>query len=496
MSNSDGIYNFDPQNENENQNENATEENIDGRTAKGGEDLNPIENGSQPKAPKGKKPLFKKKKTVVTISVIVAVLIAVAGAGAVYVGLKLGKLNTGKNSDGPAFDDLIYEESDFSTIDADLNSTGFKESVKEWATNGGEVMSSKNVLNILVIGYDSRKNEFSGNTDAIMLVSLNKKTKRITMASFLRDAYVYYETDGGKTGYNKINALCSIGGASCLMKAIENHYKIEVDNYVAVNFASFEKLIDEMGGVNVDVRKYEANYYKTYFNSEIPYGEDVHLNGYQALGFCRIRKCDKDGDISRTRRQQAVVKAIINKVSTASAAQVDNYLDAVLPYITTDLKNQEIVSLGTKAMMMKWYAYETQSMQIPTEESRYGYSGSTWMWAVDFPLSAQALQTAVYGQTNIALKEGRRTIIDILKGSTKGTGSGTAKAVPSTGAANINEGETLPVPITAEETTDAPTEPAKSEPASTDAPAETQTEAQTQKTEPSTEAQAPPADAA
>lgn len=460
MSNSDDVFNSDPQNENENQS-----------GAEESETANPIDT-IQEKAPKGKRPISKKKKTVVIISVILAVLIAVAGIGTLYVKLKLGKLNTGQDTDGPAFDDQIYEDSDFSTIDADLNSTDFKESIKEWATNGGEVMSSKNVLNVLIIGYDSRKNEFSGNTDAIMLISLNKKTKEITMSSFLRDAYVYYETDSGKSGFNKINALCSIGGASCLMRAIENHYKVSVDNYVAVNFASFEKLIDEMGGVNVAVQKYEANYYNTYFKSEISYGDNVHLNGYQALGFCRIRKCDTDGDISRTRRQQSVVKAIINKVSTASAAQVDNYLDAVLPYITTDLKNQEIVSLGTKAILLKWYAYETQSMQIPTEESRYGYSGSTWIWVVDFPLSAQALQTAVYGQTNIALKEGRRTIIDILKGSEKGTGSGTAKATPSEGAANINNEETVSVPVTAAETE--VSAPPASEPPSTDAPSETQ----------------------
>lgn len=409
---------------------------------------------SEQEASENKKLFSKKKKKLMIISAILAAVIVVAGIGTIYVGIKLGKLNTGGDTDSSAFDDEIYEDSDFSTIDADLNATNFKDSIKEWATNGGEIMSSKNVINVVVIGYDARSNTLSGNTDAIMLVSLNKKTKKITLSSFLRDTYVYYETDNGRTGFNKINALCSIDGAQCLMKAIENHYKISVDNYVALNFTVFEKLVNEMGGVNVTVQKYESNYFNSYFKESIPYGESVLLNGFQALGFCRIRKCDADGDVSRVRRQQDVVRAIIGKVSEASVTEIDDYIDVILPYISTDLKNQEIVSLATKAILMKWYAYEIQNMQIPTEESRYGYSGSTWIWATDFPLSAQALQMAIYGQTNIELTEGRRTIINILRGSKVGTGSSSAKAKPSTTGGADGKKETTTIPTTAEESTE------------------------------------------
>ncbi|HOD01756.1 MAG TPA: hypothetical protein PKN28_00295, partial [Clostridiales bacterium] len=146
------------------------------------------------------------------------------------------------------------------------------------------------------------------------------------------------------------------------------------------------------------------------------------------------------------------IKAIIDKVSEASATQVDDYLDAVLPYISTDLKNQEIISLGTKAIWFKWYNYEIQNMQLPTEESRYGYEGSTWIWAIDFPLSAQAVQKAIYGMTNIVLSEGRKTIIDILRGSLTGTGSSSAKATPSTTGEN-KEQETTNLATTTDNTT-------------------------------------------
>ncbi len=374
----------------------------------------------------------RKKIALAIIAGILAVILALGTAGLIYVQVKLGKLGGGSTvEDDLKFDDEIYDESDFSTIDADIHASSFKEGIRQWAMNGGEIMSSKNVINVLIIGYDSRKNQFTGNTDAIMLLSLNKKTKTLTLSSFLRDQYMYYETSDGKTGYNKVNAMCSIGGPDCLLKAIENHYKIQVDRYVAVNFASFKTLIDKMGGIDVTVQKYESDYYYTYFHTTIPYGENVHLTGTQALGFCRIRKCDTDGDVSRTRRQQMVIQAIIDKISDASLLDVNNYLNVFLPYVTTNFNNSEILSLGTRAMTRKWYSYGVQQMGLPPEEARYGYSGSTWMWVVDYPLAAQALQSAVFGMTNIQLSQGRTTIIDLIHGTTGGGGA-SAHAKPST----------------------------------------------------------------
>ncbi len=424
-----------------------------------------------------KKPFYKNKKTLIIISSILAVLVLIVGISAVvYVKLKLSKLGN-EYEETPWTGDEIAEEIDFSTIDADLNSTGFKESIKEWATNGGEIMSSENVINILILGYDSRSNKFSGNTDAIMLLSLNTKTKTITLSSILRDTYVYYETKGGSSGHTKINALCSIGGTRLLMDTIGTHFKVKVDKYVAVNFASFESIIDEIGGVDVPVQKYEANYFNL-SNKKDPittHGDSVHLNGFQALGFCRMRKCDADGDVSRTRRQQTVIKAIIKKTSSASVTKLDNYLDILLPYVTTNIKDHEIISLGTRALLMKWYNYNIQSMQMPTEESRYGYSGSTWIWAVDFPLAAQALQKAIYDRTNIELKEGRKTIIDRLHGWDKGTGSSSALAKPSTTSQKTeNKTTTAAVITTTENAGDTTTEPK-----TTNVPIESSTERET-----------------
>ena len=227
------------------------------------------------------------------------------------------------------YTDVIYEEEQFSDIDGDINASNFKDALKKWATTGNEEkMSSKNVVNVLLIGADSRQGTNTGNTDVMMLVSLNKKTKQIKLVSFLRDSYLYVE--GKNNAYcMKLNAAFSMGGPEILMNTIENNYKIEIDDFVMVNFESFKSIIEAMDGVTVDVQKYEANYANNRYHMSMPYGDDVTLTGEEALAFCRIRGCDADGDVSRTRRQRQVINAIMDRVKSASVSDLNKYLNAL-----------------------------------------------------------------------------------------------------------------------------------------------------------------------
>ena len=363
--------------------------------------------------------LTEKKRFALSVTAgFLALLLGLGVFAAVFIHEKLDRVdNEGISTTGEPLelDGKDYDETAFTTMSGDIMASSFENGVKEWATNGGEVLSSKNVFNVLLVGYDNRDGENEGNTDVMMLLSCNLKTKSITLASFLRDTWVYYETADGKTGYDKLNALYAKGGVDCLLFGIENHYKISADRYVAVNFASFQALIDEMGGIEVAVQKYEANYYNMYYKEQIPYGDSVHLDGAQTLGFCRIRKCDTDGDVSRTRRQQLVVQAIIKKFSALSPANMNDCLNVFLPYVKTNLSDSEILSVGTKAAVGRWYDYPVVRLDIPDENARLGYSGKEWFWVTDFPLAAGSLQTALYGRTNIELSEDRVTLIDIFQ---------------------------------------------------------------------------------
>lgn len=322
------------------------------------------------------------------------------------------------------YNDVVYEENleNMTEIDGDINASNFKDALKLWATTGNDQkMKSKNVVNVLLIGADSRKGTNTGNTDVMMLVSLNKKTKQIKLVSLMRDSYLYIE--GKNNSFcTKLNAAFSMGGPETLMNTIENNYKIEIDNFVMVNFESFKSIIEAMDGITVDVKKYEANYANNRYKLSMPYGDDVTLNGEEALAFCRIRGCDADGDISRTRRQRSVIDAMISRVKNASVSDLNNYLNALLPYIYTGFSKSEILSLGMKAITNGWAFYDRSELQIPTNDTCQSGSMGSWIWVVDYQLAAQILQNELYGTTNITLEDGRTTLIDIYNGTT-GSGS-------------------------------------------------------------------------
>ncbi len=358
--------------------------------------------------------LPKKKKIVVSIiAIFLAIVLTLTAVAGIFVVQKFGLL--GDNINNTEYDDKIYEEEDFEDINIDIGSADFKQALQDWATQGNEnKMSSKNVINVLLVGADKGTN--SGNTDVMMLVSLNKKTKQLKLVSFLRDSYLYINSPNGSY-CSKLNAAFSMGGPECLMETIENNYKIEIDNYVMVNFDSFVEIIDAMGGVTVDVQKYEADYNYTKFKISLPYGENVTLNGEQALCFCRIRGCDSDGDVSRTRRQRQVIESIIDRVTTASIGDLNKYIDILLPYVDTGYSKTQILSLGVQALTGKWFNYERTQLQMPDEECRTSGSANAWIWVVDYQLAAYKLQNELYGKSNITLNDDRISIIDVYRGA-------------------------------------------------------------------------------
>ena len=355
------------------------------------------------------------KKVIFSIFVIIlAIIIAFMGAGGIFVAQKLSLLGDAYNDTD---EDVIYEDEEFEDIEIDIGSAGFKQSLIDWATIGNDrKMSSKNVINVLLIGADSRNGTNSGNTDVMMLISVNKKTKELKLVSFFRDSYLYVE--GNKNSYcTKLNAAYSMGGPETLIQTIENNYKIEIDNYVMVNFESFTEIVDAMGGVTVDVQQYEADYNYKKFKVELPVGEDVTLNGEQALCFVRIRNCDSDGDVSRTRRQRMVIESMISRVKSASVGELNKYIDLLLPYVDTGYKKTEIVSMGLKALTGGWATYERKQLQMPPEDCRTSGSANMWIWVVDYELAAHKLQMELYGQSNINISDNRTSIIDVYNGA-------------------------------------------------------------------------------
>ena len=361
--------------------------------------------------------LPKNKKIIVSaIAIFLAMVITFTSVIAVFVYSKVDKMVYGDEIDQEL--DQIYQDPVFDEIEVDIGSSDFKQALIDWATtNNDKHMSSKNVLNVLLIGADSRNGTNTGNTDVMMLLSLNRKTKKITIASFLRDSYLYVKGDSHDY-CTKLNAAFSMGGPDCLIQTIENNYKIEIDNYVMVNFKTFEKIIDEMGGVDVPkIEQFESNYNVKKHGIPLPVGENVTLDGAEALCFVRNRSCYGEGDIRRSQNQRIVIDSIMNKVKSASVSDLNKYIDILMPQVMTGFKKSEIISIGSKAIMGGWAGYERSSLQVPSDDNCQQGSAGMWIWVVDYQMAAHELQMALYGQSNIIIPENRTSLIDIYNGA-------------------------------------------------------------------------------
>lgn len=228
--------------------------------------------------------------------------------------------------------------------------------------DSGELNSSSDVTNILFIGVDDSAGG-SSRSDSMMLISIDKKHKKIKLTSFLRDSWVEIPSKGKKA---KLNAAFAYGGAQLTVDTLEYNFLIDLDHYVLVDFEMFTQIIDAIGGVEVEVTEKEAKFIRnTTRFKEMESGESVRLSGAEALVYCRIRKLDSD--YMRTYRQRKVISALIEQ---AKGAEIKTLIDAiydVFPLIQTDLDKKEILALGVKGGY-GLLSYDIQQTRAPIEE--------------------------------------------------------------------------------------------------------------------------------
>lgn len=215
--------------------------------------------------------------------------------------------------------------------------------------NVATLSSSPDVKNILFIGADKEQGGAS-RSDSIMIISVNKKVGRVIVTSILRDTHV----DIPGECEAKINSAYAWGGANLLIQTIEQNFNIKIDGYAVVNFNMFTELVDGLGGIDIEVTENEADYINNRHNykketkpDHFESGESVHLNGYQALWYARIRKLDSD--FMRTYRQRKVITAIAENVKkellTGNIFGLISTAKDVAPNIETSLSKSEFTSL-------------------------------------------------------------------------------------------------------------------------------------------------------
>ncbi len=256
--------------------------------------------------------------------------------------------------------------------------------------------SSSKIKNILFLGVDGKTGEDNLRSDSMILLSVDSEHKKIKLSSFMRDSWV--EIPDYKEA--KLNAACSHGGPQLVSDTIEYNFKVDIEDYVLVNFDMFTEMIDAIGGVDVEVTEKEAKFINRTTRHTIESGESVHLNGAQALVYARIRKLDSD--YMRTFRQRKIIKALIVQAKKAGPFKLWKILNEVLPKLETSLSSFELTALAFKGAFALLF-YDTASTRIPTDSlSRGGYKGSQSVVLLDIPENAQFLYDFIYNDVTDA----------------------------------------------------------------------------------------------
>lgn len=235
--------------------------------------------------------------------------------------------------------------------------------------------------NILLLGIDARPGEKTGRSDTMIIVSIDTEGNVIRMVSLMRDLYV--EIPGKKN--NRLNAAYVFGGPELLMKTIKKNFGIEVDCYVAVNFSMLAELIDQIGGLELEV---ESEYYMERINAVIKCDNAVlgiktndglltkpglqQMTGKQAQAYARYRYGTKDGDFGRTVRQREVILKILEKLETMSLVQLFKLAGDNIDNVYTNLTIDQIIELAPAVFQLK--DAEIQQLRLPVDG---GYESKT-----------------------------------------------------------------------------------------------------------------------
>ena len=257
----------------------------------------------------------------------------------------------------------------YNTVDKLLSSFNTDEPLEEnLYISSDELYSDPDQINILLVGVDARETEIGSRSDTMMLVTLDNKNGQIKLTSFLRDSYVDV---AGRNRWSKLNSAYFRGGIQMLVDTLELNFGVEIPYYALVDFEIFMTIVDELGGINVDVTEKESYY--TYHSGSvgvpvrIEAGEDVLLNGQQALWYSRIRYLDSD--FMRTKRQRKVISAIVEKALTKEIPELLDLAETIIPLVKTNLDSDKILEVGIDAVLDKAYTYPIVQHRIPADKT-------------------------------------------------------------------------------------------------------------------------------
>ena len=332
------------------------------------------------KAPAAKSRKKGKKKVLVTVLVVLLLLI-VAGiiGGIVYYNYLINLISRPDDVVAPTnYEDIGTMPTIPPEILVDETADATASTEETWPT----VVSDQNITNIMLVGQAARDGEEHLIADTMILCSINRETKTLTMTSLMRDLRLvwpeYIDINGAPhTGNNRINMAYNMGyrwagnnskgGMDVLAGIVEYNFGVKVDHTIEVNFDTFQQVMEMMEGVTVVVNQEEIDYLqKNYPASNTAKTLEpgvVRLSPYLALGYARMRKVGH-GDFERTERQRKVITSMLWELTQMNIFEINKMFTTLLPSIVTDMTNEQITNYALEFIpMIK--DLKIQSQRIP-----------------------------------------------------------------------------------------------------------------------------------
>lgn len=306
---------------------------------------------------------------------------------------------------------LIVALGGFGFIYSNLNKMYVKdESINSQEKEDDTVQGTEveGITNILLVGTDGTNVEKSNRSDSVMLVTIDNKNKDIKISSIARDTYV--DIPGHST--EKLTHAYAYGGIDLLKQVFEVNFDIKVDKYIAVNFVSFMDIMDEIGGVEVNVEEKDVNEINKYIDACYDYYYDrkdeiekqyitkagkQRLNGYQALAFSRIRYTDSA--YARDNRHREVAESVYKEFLNSGAKEYKRAAEIIIENTKTNISPMEMINLGFTALQIN--DKQVDQFQFPLAEYRNGHIISKkkgWVIEWDKEPNLNAWHSFIYGE--------------------------------------------------------------------------------------------------
>lgn len=278
--------------------------------------------------------------------------------------------------------------------------------IQDFSVEAEASTKDSEIKNIAIFGIDTRTDTYEENTrtDSIIVVSLDPVKNKTILTSYARDTLVRIE--GYK--YNRVNAAYAFGGAELAVNTLNYNFDLNVSKYLVVNFFAVPKIVDAIGGVDIDIKQIEIkemNKYIKEYNALVTKEKQVdlittaginHLNGGQALTYMRIRHVG-NADFERMERQRRVLTTMMEKMKNLNYIEIFNLINENISYIRTNLTMSEIGGLGMQLLKNGTENIETRQMPESSLLTMGTYNNGSYIFANTLKKNVQNWYKAVYG---------------------------------------------------------------------------------------------------